>query len=257
MRFAIFNINIFMPFSNYQFRFSLLGTILGLLGILMFSSLGTWQVFRAMEKQKLQNDMDIKIKQDVVILEKNDPSITDKKFIKVKALGRYNQKEEILIDNMIHNGKAGYHVLTPFVLSMDQSVILVNRGWVPVGNDRNILPDLKAPQGLIHINGVISAPRSKPPLLLGELDTSTKVWLYFDINKFETKFNIKLLPMIILLNSDDKYGYVRQWPKYEEKVSMHIGYAIQWYVFAVIVLVTYIGVNFKKRNNDDRQCNDE
>ncbi len=242
-----------MLFSNYQFRFSLLGTVLGIIGILVFSGLGTWQVFRAIEKQQLQNDMDIKVQQETITLDRNQADIESEKYIKVAALGQYNKSGEILIDNMISNGKAGYHILTPFILKEDKSVIMVNRGWVAVGRDRKKIPKLDSPQGEIRIHGILSPHRSKPPLILGELDTKTKVWLYFDKTLYEKKSGEKLLPLVILLDKNDDYGYVREWPKYEEKVAMHIGYAIQWYVFAVIVLMTYIGVNFKKRSVNKNQ----
>lgn len=236
-----------MLFSNYKFRFSLLGTILGLIGILLFSALGTWQVFRAMEKQQLQQNMDIKIEQQAFILDRGINNIESRNYTEVEAIGRYDKSNEILIDNSIHKGRAGYHVLTPFILKKDQSVIIVNRGWVPLGRDRSILPELETPEGELHIRGTLSPPKSKPPLILGELDITTKVWLYFDKIIFEKKSGQPLLPVIILLDKNDAHGYVREWPKYEEKVGMHIGYAIQWYVFALIVLVTYLGVNFKKR----------
>ena len=240
-----------MMFSNYQFRFSILGTILGLIGVLVFSGLGTWQVFRAIEKQQLQQDMNTKIKQEVVFLDRALENIESKKYSKVEAVGRYDQSNEILIDNIIHNGVAGYHVLTPFVLKQDKSVIIVNRGWVPLGRDRSVLPVIDSPEGELIIHGTISPPKSKPPLILGELDTKTKVWLYFDKEKFEKKAAYSILPMIVLLSKDDKFGYLREWPRYEEKVAMHIGYAIQWYVFALIVLATYVGVNFKKIDGDN------
>lgn len=235
-----------MLFSNYKFRFTLLGTILGLIGILLFSSLGTWQVFRAMEKQQLQQNIDIRIQQPPFTLDKRLNNIESRNYNQVEAIGRYDKSNEILIDNIIHNGMAGYHVLTPFILKKDQSVIMVNRGWVPINRDRKVLPEIKTPEGELHIRGTISPPRSKPPLILGDLDTSTKVWLYFDKIIFEKKSGKKLLPVVILLDKNEAHGFVRKWPKYEEKVVMHIGYAIQWYVFALIVLATYIGVNFKK-----------
>ena len=189
-----------MFLTNYQFRFSLLGTIMAIIGLSLFSSLGTWQVYRAIEKQTMQLEMESKEKQQVIFLDKRSKDLQSNVYIKVEAIGTYDQSGEVLIDNAIHNGKAGYHVITPFVLKQDKSVIMVNRGWVPVGNDRSVLPELKAPN-----NG------------------------------------------IILLDKHENNGYVREWPKIEAKIGMHVGYAIQWYVFAIIVLVTYFGVNFKKR----------
>lgn len=236
-----------MIFSNYKFRFSLLGTILGLIGIAIFSSLGTWQVFRAIEKQELQKNLDQKAQQQAFILDKNTGNLEARNYSQVEAIGYYDNSNEILIENTIYKGRAGYHVLTPFILKQDQSVIMVNRGWIPQNRDRRIIPVLKAPQGEMRVRGKISPHKSKPPLILGELDTSSKVWLYFDKNVFEKKTAQILLPVVILLNKDEAHGYIREWPKYKEKVPMHIGYAIQWYVFALIVLVTYIGVNIKKR----------
>lgn len=241
-----------MRFNNYHFRFSLLGTILALIGLLIFSTLGTWQVFRAIEKEGLQLEMDNKKKASVFYFNKYPEDIASKTFLNAEVEGHYDTSNEILIDNMVHNGSAGYHVLTPFILQGDNSVILVNRGWVPVGKDRNILPDLDSPSGMIKIHGIISQPRSKPPIILAEPDSKSKVWLYFDESVFEKMSGSKVMPVVILLSKEDEYGYVRVWPKYEAKVGMHIGYAIQWYVFALIVIATYLGVNFKKRNPDDR-----
>jgi len=246
-----------MRYSNYQFRFSLLGSILALLGIILFSSLGTWQVYRATEKQQLQDEMDIRLEQEALSLERDIDDIEAKKYIKVEATGRYDSLNEILIDNIINNGKAGYHVLTPFILKEDNSVIMVNRGWIPLGRDRQKLPELRSPQEQLKIHGIIAPHRSQPPLILGQLDIKTKVWLYFDKMVFEKKIGTTILPVVILLNKNDKYGYVREWPKYKEKVGMHIGYAIQWYVFAIIVLATYLGVNFKRRQTNDRKPDNE
>lgn len=240
-----------MLLSNYKFRFSLLGTILGIMGIILFSSLGTWQVFRAIEKEQLENKILEGLKQEAIRLDRNIENIEQKKFFQVEATGSYGEANEILIDNSIHKGRAGYHVLTPFILKEDQSIIMVNRGWLPVNRDRKILPETTSPQGNITIRGKIAKHKSKPPLILGELDTSTKAWLYFDKEVFEKKSGNKILPLVILLDKNDAHGYIREWPKYKEKVSMHIGYAIQWYAFSLIVLVTYLGVNIKKKKNNE------
>jgi len=238
-----------MLLSNYQFRFSLLGTILAIIGLTIFMVLGTWQVFRAMEKQQLQAEMDTKLEQPILKLDKNIADIKSKKYLKVIAQGQFDSQNEILIDNMVQDGKAGYHVLTPFALHADKSVIMVNRGWVPVGRDRRVLPELSAPSETITLQGTISPPRSKPPLLLGKPDIKSKVWLYFDAVQFKNKSGKDILPVIILLDKNNQYGYTREWPKYEVKIGMHIGYAIQWYVFALIVLVTYIALNIKKSDH--------
>jgi len=239
--------NIIMIFSNYQFRFSLTGTLFCIAGLILFISLGTWQVFRAQEKQRLQSEMEIKKQQTPFQLDKRTPNIESAIWRPVIASGRFAEKNEILIDNIVQDGIAGYYVMTPFILAGDKSVIMVNRGWVPAGNDRRLLPETSATDKLIEIHGILAKPRSKPPLLLGELQTDGKVWLYFDSRLYQKKTGYPLIESAtILLDPEDANGYLRQWPKFNARVGMHIGYAIMWYVFALIVLFTYIGVNYRK-----------
>ena len=237
-----------MLLNKYYFRFSILGTILAILGISLFFSLGTWQVNRAGVKEKLQHDIESKQNQPAFTLQKSTTDISSKSYVSVKALGHYDAKNEILIDNEIYQGKAGYHVLTPLILKEDQSVIMVNRGWVPLGRSRDVLPELTPPTGDIVINGRISPHKSKPALILdqGNIEPG-KVWQYFDYEKYIKHTGYNLLPVVILLDEKKGEGYIRSWPKYSSKVAMHIGYAVQWYVFAAIVLITYITVNFKKK----------
>ena len=244
-----------MSLKNYYFRFSLLGTILAIAGVALFGTLGVWQTYRAIEKQSLQDEMDIKVQLPPFMLndaiddpDKND--LSNKKFLKAEANGFYDEDNIILLDNIVQDGSAGYYVMAPFILETagdDRQVIMVNRGWVPVGRDRKITPELETPTGTIHIQGVLAPPRSKPPLILGELDIENIVWPYYDGERYAERIGKKVLPVIILLSENDPHGYVRKWPKYEAKVGMHIGYAIQWYVFALIVIATYFGLNIKKK----------
>jgi surfeit locus 1 family protein len=241
-----------MLLNKYYFRFSILGTFLAVLGISLFFSLGTWQVNRAGEKEKLQHDIESRQNQPEFILDSSIVDISSKSYVPVKALGHYDAKHEILIDNEVVDGKAGYHVLTPLILKEDQSVIMVNRGWVPLGRSRDVLPELTTPENSVIIHGRISPHKSKPALILDQGDTEPgRVWQYFDDERYmkHTKYN--LLPVVILLDEEQGEGYLRSWPKYSAKVAMHIGYAVQWYVFAAIVLITYIAVNFKKKEQSE------
>jgi len=244
-----------MLLKNYYFRFNLAGTLLAIIGITLFSALGIWQSNRAIEKQQLQEDFDRKNTQAAFLLNTSVDRLEAKKFLKTEVVGHYDSASEKLIDNTVHKGNAGYYVMTPFVLKDHNSdrplIIMVNRGWVPVGRDRNELPKLEAPAGEVRIKGQLAPPKSKPPLILGELPVREKVWPYFDLTVFRQNASAEVLPLIILLGQDEEGGYVREWPKYESKIGMHIGYAIQWFVFALIVLVTYLGMNIKKREMNE------
>lgn len=38
-------------------------------------------------------------------------------------------------------GRAGYHVIAPLRMEGSDAVVLVNRGWIELGSDRNVLPE--------------------------------------------------------------------------------------------------------------------
>lgn len=240
-----------MKLSNYYFRFSLLGTVLAILGISLFASLGTWQANRAQEKKQLQQIMDQRAQQPPMPLTHSPKVIEEVIYTPTIAQGHYDKKHEILIDNEVYKGQAGYHVLTPFILNDDQSVIMINRGWISLGRSRNILPETTAPEGEQKINGTLAKIKSKPALILNDNlnNLQQKVWPFFDYENYQKLTGFKMVPLVLLLKESEPNGYMREWPKYDAKVGMHIGYSIQWYVFALIILATYLGINFKKKVN--------
>jgi len=238
-----------MIFTAYRFRFSLLGSILTIVGISVFFSLGSWQIKRAEGKQALQDSIDSRKNAVEIIMRSSMIDLQNIYYSPVRAVGHYDVDYEILIDSEVHQGRAGYHVLTPLVLSDEQAVIMVNRGWVPVGRSRQVLPNISVPSGELTVFGVISPHKSKPALILDKANLGvTKVWAYFDADAYALKTGYNLLPAVILMDENKGNGYIRDWPKYNAKVGMHLGYAVQWYFFAAVVFFTYLAVNFKKKS---------
>jgi surfeit locus 1 family protein len=50
----------------------------------------------------------------------------------------------------------------------------------------------------------------------------------------------------VLLDPEVAGGYVREWTPPGMPPSRHFSYAIQWWGFAVVLLVLYFGLNFRK-----------
>ncbi len=51
---------------------------------------------------------------------------------------------------------------------------------------------------------------------------------------------------ILLLDANNPHGYVRAWKPPGLPPMRHLSYAIQWWGFAVVLLVLYFGLNFRK-----------
>ena len=96
----------------------------------LFFALGLWQIERGQSKTILLDEF-----------EKN--SITNPKYIskdskkwdRVFFEGTWEGSNQILVDNVINRGVAGYKVLTPFRISETERMILIDRGWLKRNTD--------------------------------------------------------------------------------------------------------------------------
>jgi cytochrome oxidase assembly protein ShyY1 len=114
-------------------------TVVVLMGLIY---LGRWQLQRAAEKQVLFDQFS-RGADATRVIDGATPPVP--RYQHVEARGHYDGSRQILIDNMTNaDGRAGYFVITPFLLS-DGAWLLVNRGWVPLGTSRAVLPDVRVP----------------------------------------------------------------------------------------------------------------
>tara|TARA_R110002072_G_scaffold83910_3_gene190183 strand:- start:11999 stop:12757 length:759 start_codon:yes stop_codon:yes gene_type:complete len=251
---------------SYQFKPSLLVSSFFLILIIGLIGLGAWQLNRADEKQSLQTLIDQRSSLEPLSL--NMPFEEFAPYQIVRATGQYKSKDSILLDNIVYQGKAGYYLITPFEILASRAVILVNRGWLPQGKTREDLPEFKTPKDVITIEGHLNHPRSKPVLLgniSNPISATPPLWYYMDQNFFSQINGYPILPLVLKLNAkgqtstytsspipsdETEPALIQDWPSYDSKSGMHIGYAIQWFVFALFGLVAYAGLSVKKIKKD-------
>jgi len=236
-----------MQLKQFHINFSWTLFIGAIMLIAILASLGFWQLDRSDEKRLIQDDIEQSLSAPVLTI---TPETTDSweqlRYRQIEASGHFDRSFRLYIDNRVHQGTAGYHIISPFYLTDEnekQAVILVNRGWVSAGSYRKILPEIKTPDGEITIKGRISPPRSKPTMISNDESPdaySEQVWTYLDIDYATEKFHLEFEPFIILQENDTSDGLIRQLPEYESNVTMHIGYAVQWFAFAFFVVLIYL-----------------
>ena len=74
-------------------------------------------------------------------------------------VARTSRVRQILLDNMPSaDGRPGYRVLTPFRRTTGGALLLVDRGWVPLGDSREQLPALDVPDDAREITGRLDRP---------------------------------------------------------------------------------------------------
>ena len=142
---------------------------------------------------------------------------------------------------------AGYHVVTPLTL-VDGRVVLVNRGWAPVGASRATLPTVAPPPGRVNVDGRIAIP-SAEFFELAASPPAGSVWQNLDPERFTAATGVKVLPVMIEATQAPvpHDGLVREWPAPDFGVEKHRIYRMQWYLFAALAVVFWFVVQFRRR----------
>lgn len=242
-----------MRLGAFDFRPGLWPTVVTLLLLPVMIGLGIWQLQRADWKQGLVDMHEGKARLSPVAFETAMVG-DDTQYRRVFARGYYDMEHQLLLDNRTFQGHAGYHVLTPLRLADSEAVVLVNRGWVPVGSSRAVLPEIPGTTGEVLVDATIQLPPKKY-FRLGEVDEDNTGWpkvvQEFQIESLEQLLGAKLQPLLLLLDKDDEFGFIRDWkPVYGVTPDKHRAYAVQWFTLAIVLLMIYIGVNTKRLSNE-------
>lgn len=239
--------------GNKIFKPGLIPTIVFLLILPVLLRLGFWQLDRAEEKRALieqfkqQNELGPLFIKDTF---KSDEKLN---YRAAKIEGKYNSAKQIFIDNKIYQGKAGVYVMTPFKLKNSKYSILVNRGWVPMGFDRSVLPKVKTPTNYLALSGKIKT-LGKKPFMVGDQFQSNQGWpalmQWVNFEYIGDKSGLKLLPYIFLLDEKEQSGYVRNWKPVVMQPEKSTSYAVQWFALAIALVIIYIVVNLKENKSE-------
>lgn len=112
--------------------------------------LGFWQLERADEKRQILAKIQQAEQRPPLIYRQQD--LSQKTHHSIIFSGSWDDKQQFIYDNQTRGGKAGYFVLTPFIIT-DTEMLLVNRGFVPWG-------------GIVVLMLIWISALKKPPLKL-------------------------------------------------------------------------------------------
>jgi surfeit locus 1 family protein len=236
--------------GRWCFELSLWPTLGTVILLPVLTGLGFWQLDRAGQKQHLQQQYDAGLSAPPLTLTTALVDIASVKYRRVVVRGVYAPAQEILLDNRIYQGQAGYHVFTPLHIAGGDRRVLVNRGWVAAGRDRQVRPETPAPAGEQQIHGVAVLP-SGPGLKLGpaypEGPDWPGVWQHLELDSYARRAGVPLQPVVILLDPESPAGgFARQWARLDAGIATHQGYALTWFSLAVVLAAIYILLNLKR-----------
>jgi surfeit locus 1 family protein len=155
--------------------------------------------------------------------------------------GTWAPEEEVLVRPRSHEGRPGFHVLTPLVLD-DGSAVLVNRGWVPLQADADRPRTGEAvPDGPVEVEGRVRLAEARQGIGPrdpgeGRLEQLSRV----DVERLARQMPFALAPVYVELvrQSPPTPGDLPvAVPAPEPGSGPHLSYAGQWFIFATIAAV--------------------
>lgn len=239
--------------KQYQLHLQTLPTLAYIVLLAVLIQLGNWQLDRSGQKQQLIERQTAALHESVLDLstEAAAPSETSR-YRQATATGHYDVQHQFLLDNQINDGKPGYLALTPFVLTNRTQAVLVNRGWLPLGQNRSLLPDVSLATPISNIRGRINHFPSIGLLLPGAEQPSDGWPARVQVANSQVlskKLGYPLLPFQIELAEDQPNGYQRAWRTSTLMLpEQHKAYAYQWFALAGVLTLLFIRYSIKKRD---------
>lgn len=218
-------------------------------GCALFVVLGNWQSRRAEEKLAVRARLDALAAAAPVRLPATPLVPSDYAGRRVTVRGEYVPRHAVLIDNRIHKGVAGYHVVMPLTIEGGEAHVLVNRGWVAAGPRRDELPRIATPAGSQSIEGIAVVPSGRVYELAPDA-THGPVRQNLVVERIAAETGLPLQPLVVLQTNEAGDGLVRAWERTDAGVNTHRAYALQWYALALLTVVVYVVLGFRSVRTD-------
>lgn len=249
-------------------RRTLAALILLGVAVAVLASLGRWQLSRADERQGIRQAIEAGRRQPPVALSADTPAEALQPWRPASASGRWRDDLTVLVDNRNLDGRPGLWVATP-LQQADGGAVLVLRGWLPrlLGDAELAVP--AGEPGEQQIAGELASrvPRLfELPTLGGERTADLPSdWpgrggviprvQNLDMAALSRSTGLPFIPAVLMQTAatpDD--GLVRDWPQPSVDADQNIGYAIQWFGFAVIAGIAWVVVAaraLRRRSGDN------
>ncbi|MEL6868493.1 MAG: SURF1 family protein [Pseudomonadota bacterium] len=212
--------------------------------------LGNWQL----DKYRLQQARLADFANDIALTaaQVRDQPGNLPRFARFQQAGRYIAERQILIDNIVRNGRNGFFVITPLQLD-DGSWRLVNRGWIAQSPRREPLAALSVDNKARILEGRVGA-LPVGGLKLGEQPEVVSEWpvvlQYPTLQDVERLLGQPLQADVLLLSPQAEDGFERQWSAGGLPPERHLGYAVQWFAMSAALTVLMLIMVFRNKRTE-------
>lgn len=220
-------------------------TAAALAGCAVTLALGAWQWGRAQEKLALHAA--IEQRKALAPLDPRAlaaaPALDGLLHRPVVLRGEWVPRHTVFLDNRQMQGRPGFYVVTPLKLQDSGASVLVERGWVPRNFvDREKLPAVQTPPGLIEVHGRLAPPPAK---LYDFADAGAgAIRQNLDLALFRAETGLALLDLAVRQTGAPSEGLLRDWPEAASGAGKNYGYAFQWWALSALIAILYAWFQF-------------
>ena len=205
--------------------------MLALIFLPLLTGLGFWQLDRAGQKQVLLQQW------------QSAPELEYLPEIEVATVGSrlaleglFESDRYYLLDNRTRGGRVGYEVIGVFFPDHHGHTLLVNLGWVEGSASRAELPEVTLPGEWVQLQGRLVQP-SEPLLLARDHWPENRVVRIQQVDMARmSASHPQLYPLLLQLDQPLVSGLELGWSIVNISPERHLGYAVQWFGLALVLL---------------------
>lgn len=201
--------------------------------------LGFWQLQRADQKSErlLEQAKQQSLPPfEVASLEQGLPE-----FRAVVVRGRFDTERYWLLENRIHQGRYGFELVSPFVVTSGET-LLVHRGWLPGDGSRRVLPNVETPAGDVVLTGTIDSGGVVGFELAGAEESNgwPKRVQWLPTERAMLALGLELPDLLLRLREGEPGMYEQTYSVVNMPPQKHVGYAVQWFGMAAIITFLFL-----------------
>jgi surfeit locus 1 family protein len=231
--------------------------VVGVLISLVFVRLGLWQLDRLEERRAENATIEGRMVEPgrplVGILGQYGDDVQEMAYRRAVAEGEFRTDAEFFSIGRTYDDLSGTLVATPFDL-VDGSVLIVVRGLVPPGTSGPPAPGYEHADGRMSIEGPLQL--GEQPTAIGESDPANGQLTSLsrlDLAYIDRWVEGDVLPVMLMLDGwTVPYPQATPEPIPERELTegSHLGYAVQWFSFALIVVIGVAALVYKAGSED-------
>ncbi len=115
---------------------------------------------------------------------------------------------------------------------------MINRGFIPWNGRRDQIADIDIGAKIAEVKVQISKPVKRMELKASEITQDFPVLVQaLDVDEMSAIASLDFANIVGLLGPESENGFVRKWDPYTGSIERHIGYAIQWFLMALVLSI--------------------